>query len=115
MNPLPTHLSNGTFGELLVQIRLFQHHVQAAPPIKDSGNDLIAIRDEFYRPIQVKTTVNFPVKFNKKELPAHYHVLAIVVIPCDSIFDLSQIPLDACRIFLLQRKRTLPRARIAAI
>jgi len=37
-------------------LRLFQHGVQAAPPLKDSGNDLIAVRERVFRAIQVKTT-----------------------------------------------------------
>jgi hypothetical protein len=42
MNQVPKLTLTGTFCELLVQIRLLQYGVQAAPPIKDSGNDLIA-------------------------------------------------------------------------
>ena len=43
-NPIPKNMKTGTIGELLVQLRLLQYNVQAAPPIKDSGNDLIAIK-----------------------------------------------------------------------
>jgi len=46
----------GTIGELLVQLRLLQFHVQAAAPLKDSGNDLIAVRATRFHTIQVKTT-----------------------------------------------------------
>ena len=41
MNPLRKSLQTGTVGELLVQLRLLQFHVQAAQPLKDTGNDLI--------------------------------------------------------------------------
>lgn len=41
-NPLPKALATGTLGELLVQFRLLQFDIQAAPPLKDSGNDLVA-------------------------------------------------------------------------
>ncbi len=44
MNKITDNLKLGTFGELLVQLRLLEFDVQAAPPLKDSGNDLIAIR-----------------------------------------------------------------------
>ncbi len=66
MNSLPHLIGQGSFGELLVQIRLLQHGVQAAPPIKDSGNDLIAIRRTVFKAVQVKTTVQeFPINLSK--------------------------------------------------
>lgn len=55
-NTLPKNLSIGTIGELLVQLRLLEFGVQAAPPIKDSGNDLIAIKGEVVKFIQIKTS-----------------------------------------------------------
>jgi hypothetical protein len=42
-NPISSEMRIGTLGELLVQLRLLQFDVQAAPPLKDSGNDLIAV------------------------------------------------------------------------
>ena len=105
MNELPHTLLTGTFGELLVQIRLFQHSVQAAPPIKDSGNDLIAIRRWTMKAIQVKTTCSpFPMEFKLDDLPDRYHILAIVQLPKQIIYDDLidfELSLDACRIFLL--------------
>ena len=56
MNPLFPQLVTGVTGELLVQLRLFQYGVQAAPPLTDSGNDLIAIKGHIFKAIQVKTT-----------------------------------------------------------
>jgi hypothetical protein len=55
MNPLSPTLQTGTLGELLVQIRLLQHDVQSVSPHKDTGNDLLAVKDEALRAIQVKT------------------------------------------------------------
>ena len=55
-NPITERVKIGTIGELLVQLRLLQYDVQAAPPIKDSGNDLIAVKGEAFRGVQVKTT-----------------------------------------------------------
>jgi hypothetical protein len=57
-NPISNEIKTGTVGELLVQMRLLQHDVQAAPPLKDSGNDLIALRGFVVRTIQVKTTTD---------------------------------------------------------
>lgn len=55
-NPISPALRIGTLGELLVQLRLLQFDVQAAPPLKDSGNDLIAIKGPRFHTIQVKAT-----------------------------------------------------------
>ena len=44
MNEISPEVRIGTIGELLVQTRLLQRGVQAAAAIKDSGNDLIALR-----------------------------------------------------------------------
>lgn len=57
-NPLPKTTHIGTLGELLVQLRLLEFGVQAAPPIRDSGNDLIAIKGRVVKFIQVKSKVN---------------------------------------------------------
>lgn len=50
-NRLTDNVVIGTIGELLVQTRLLQCGVQAAAPIKDSGNDLIAVKGEAFRGI----------------------------------------------------------------
>ena len=97
MNELPPNTNIGTFGELLVQLRLFQHGVQAAPPLKDSGNDLIAVKGRVLRAVQVKTRTQHPIKLGT--LPAHYHLLALVLLHGE-ICDAS---LDETRVFLLSR------------
>ena len=90
-NPLTNRVKIGTIGELLVQTRLLQYGVQAAPPIKDSGNDLIAARGEVFRGIQVKTTTGRRPNF--ASLPAHFHILAIVYLHgTDDAFLLDQSP-----------------------
>jgi len=76
MNPLSEQINIGTVGELLVQIRLLQYGVQAAPPLKDSGNDLIGIRGNEFRAIQVKTTTG--ERFDLRDLPSKFHILACV-------------------------------------
>ncbi len=105
MNDLPKTIETGTFGEIFVQLKLLQFGVQAAPPIKDTGNDLIAIKKDCYSAIQVKSTFNgFPIKFDKIELPERYHLLALVsfdhVKYDDETFQLS---LDNGRIFLIPK------------
>lgn len=73
MNPLSENITKGTFGELLVQLRLLQYGVQATPPLKDSGNDL----------------------------PHLYHIIALVVL--DPYGEGVTVSLDRCRVFLISR------------
>ena len=56
MNRVTDKILTGTIGELLVQVRLLQYGVQASPPIKDSGNDLIAVNGDAFRAVAVRTT-----------------------------------------------------------
>lgn len=96
------HISNavktGTIGELLVQLRLLQFGVQSAPPLKDSGNDLIAVRGEAFRGIQVKTSTKN--HFRVDRLPEHYHVVAFV----NLLGDGNQIFLDNSNVWLIPRE-----------
>lgn len=96
-NPISPQIKVGTLGELLVQIRLLQFDVQAAQPLKDSGNDLIAIRGEEFRGIQVKTTTKGD--FRPQGLPEHYHILALVDLQGEG----NEIYLDHSRVFLIPR------------
>ena len=76
MNPIYSTTKLGTLGELLVQLRLLQHDVQAAQPLKDSGNDLIAIRGHQLRAVQVRcTTTGYVNKPGKNVL---YDILVVV-------------------------------------
>ena len=102
MNPITDRIKIGTVGELLVQLRLLEHNVQAAPPIKDSGNDLIAIRGETFKAIQVKTSTR--ERYLKSNLPDKYHILAVVKL----VGDEETLLLDKSQVFLI------PRARVAA-
>jgi hypothetical protein len=106
MNELPKPLLQGTFGELIVQIRLFQAGVQAAPPIKDSGNDLIAIRKDTFKAVQVRTSATFPASARRAEFPERFHILALVVLGDVKYRDLDyfDVKLDTCRVFLLRRE-----------
>ena len=97
-NPIAKNTCTGTIGELLVQLRLLQYNIQAAPPIMDSGNDLIAIKEEVVKFIQVKATTGDRVNMGK--LPKIYHILAMVFLKKNG----KDILLDETEIFLLEKK-----------
>lgn len=99
MNAISDPSRVGTIGELLVQLRLLQFGVQAAPPIKDSGNDLIAVCGEVFKAIQVKTTSIGSYQVNC--LPEHYHLLAVVCLERSN----EDIFLDRSKVFLIPRDR----------
>jgi len=99
MNPLTERCITGTTGELLVQLRLFQYGVQAAPPLKDSGNDLIAVRGQTFKGVQVRTTGNEDGKWNRPK-DRQYHVLALVRMRGHD----NELSLDDCEIYLIDRK-----------
>lgn len=98
MNSLPQHLTTGTFGELLVQLRLLQYEVQAAPPLRDSGNDLIAIKGPTFKAVQVKTTATD--RFSPKNMPHCYHLVALVALVANG----SEVDLQGTQVFLLPRE-----------
>ena len=92
-------MAKGTIGELLVQIRLLQYGVQAAAPIKDSGNDLIALKGYAIKTIQVKTcTARFDTPL---DLPEKYHLVALVKLHG---YD-TELQLDGTKVYLLPREQ----------
>ena len=99
MNPLSERLITGITGELLVQLRLFQHGVQAAPPLADSGNDLIAIRNNVFKAVQVKTSWLENPRF---EIPRDrlYHILALVHLQGEE----NELHLDESRVYLVKKE-----------
>lgn len=97
-NPLTPNLVTGTIGELLAQLRLLQYDVQAAPPLKDTGNDLIALRDWITKCVQIKTTASDT--FNLSSLPEKYHFVLLVKLEGEG----NDIFLDQTRIFLLTKE-----------
>ena len=99
MNEISPEIRIGTIGELLVQLRLLQFGFQAAPPLKDSGNDLIAVRSNVFKAIQVKTTTR--ANYSKDRLPDHYHILAVVQL----LDDGPNIFLDRSRVFLIPKSK----------
>jgi hypothetical protein len=88
----------GTVGELLVQLRLLQYGVQAAPPLKDTGNDLIAVKGPVLKAIQVKTTSG-QVRPNHLRLRRAFHVLAVVIIRGEN----HELHFDKSDIFIFDR------------
>jgi hypothetical protein len=97
MNPLTQELTTGTVGELLLQLRLLQHGVQAAPPLKDTGNDLIAIRGNVFKAVQVKTTTADRVR---PEVPDRaFHLLGLVRLEGEG----NTLHLDKCTIYLIPK------------
>ena len=98
MNPIEEKHAMGKVGELLVQIRLLSMGIQAAPPIFDSGNDLIAVKDEVFKAIQVKTKLFQTERWRFDLRGKKYHLLALV--------SLGENPtdLDKAKIFLLTQR-----------
>lgn len=99
-NPLPSKIKIGTIGELFIQLKLLEFGVQSAPPIKDSGNDLIAIKGEVVKFIQVKTTTNN--RWNLNKLPLIYHLVALVELKKHN----GNILFDKSKIFVFKKGET---------
>lgn len=97
-NPISEELQTGTVGELLVQLRLLQYGVQAAPPLRDSGNDLIALNGFSFRCVQVKTTTNALPTW--PSVDKRYHLLAIVRL----VGTENSLLLDDSQIYLLSKE-----------
>ena len=91
----------GTIGELLVQLRLLEFGIQAAPPIKDSGNDLIAIRGEIVKFIQVKTSQGAITRVDN--LPDIYHLVALVELK----YNKGVLLLDETKIYIYKKNETV--------
>ncbi len=102
-NVLTKNILKGTLGELLVQLRLLEFGIQAAPPLKDTGNDLIAIKGEVVKFIQIKTESRL------RNLPDVYHLIAIVDLKYDNQVNLC---LDQSKIWILIKGMSLVEKRI---
>lgn len=111
-NEEPPEVVIGTLGELLVQLRLWEYGVQAAPPIKDSGNDLIAIRRREVRFIQVKTTQDPNKGPSWPRLSTEYDYVALVQLIRD---DEGGLLLDRCRIMFVHKSRAFGARRWSAL
>lgn len=90
-NPLAENTITGTVGELLAQLRLLEYGIQTAPLIKDSGNDLIAIRGRVVKFVQVKSSVNKMTSVNN--LPDIYDIVLMVELKIENgyLLDDSRI------------------------
>lgn len=81
MNPVTPEFKTSMTGELLVQLLLYTFDIQAAKPIIDTGNDLIAFKGRIVKGIQVKTTETSPPRRDSWNLPGkstEYDILALV-------------------------------------
>jgi len=96
-NPLGKEVEEGSVGELLVIIRLLQYKVQASFTLKDSGNDLIAVKGTSMHTMQVRTSV--VSRWKAPESGKIYGILALVSLKG---FD-ETVELDKSRIYLLSR------------
>jgi hypothetical protein len=98
MNPLTPNFKLGCHGELLVQLRLLEFGVQAAPPVEDSGNDLIAIRGDVFRAVSVRSTT--VATYTRPKQARIYHYLAVVKYTWPSA---GMVKLDEAAIYLIPR------------
>lgn len=102
MNPLSANLLTGTVGELIVQLRLLQFDVQSVSTHKDTGNDLLATKDEAFRAVQIKTTrsAEGQIAFNRAEMMARkFHILALVFLAGEA----DRLDVDQCDVYVLAR------------
>lgn len=104
MNTINVKTTTGTVGELLVMLRFLQYAVQAAPPIKDSGNDLIAVLGNEFRAIQIKTTTKkyFNLHKLRTDRLKKYHICACVHLVLQE--NGYEYDLEKTKIFLLERE-----------
>lgn len=76
--------------------------MQSAPPIKDSGNDLISIRGEIVKFIQIKTSQNKITSVAR--LPAVYHLVILVELKYAANGGLA---LDQTEIFVYKKGQSI--------
>ena len=95
-NPLPKTTQIRTIGEVFVQLKLLEFDVQAAPPMRDSGNDLVAIKGRIIKLIQVKTTQNDD--WNLNNLKKVYDLVFLVKLESED----NRILFDKSKVFVLQ-------------
>ncbi len=98
-NPISDKLRTGTIGELLTQVLLLQFDVQAAPPLRDSGNDLIALKGSVGRTIQVKTSFTNKIGISKKKMERSFALLALVQLSGEG----NQLHLGETRVYLMTK------------
>ncbi len=98
MNRLEDRMVTGVTGELLCQLRLLQYGVQASPPLEDSGNDLIAVRGDCFRAIQIKTTRREAPRWDDPS--RRFHLLALVCLAGEG----TELHLDRCDLFLVPKE-----------
>lgn len=103
LSPLTKRI--GTIGELLTQIRLLEYEIEPTIPLIDSGNDIIAIKGNIVKYVQVKTRT-FDKKIWRFKNLRIYHILVLI--------RLAENPaeLDKADIYLLDRDEVAGRKSI---
>lgn len=103
----PSNLTQrlGTIGELLTQIRLLEYQIEPSIPLIDSGNDIIAIKEDIVKYIQVKTRSYDKQKWRFRNL-RKYDILVLI--------KLHENPeeLDKAKIYFLSKNEVAGRGSI---
>lgn len=107
MNPIDDDNIRGKVGELLIQSKLLFYGIQAAPPIFDSGNDLIALKGRTIKSIQVKTKKFETQNWNLRPTDRDYDIMALV--------GFAEVPedFDEAEIYLLSKAEVAGRSSIS--
>ena len=92
-------VEQGTFGELLVILRLLEHQIQASFTLKDSGNDLLAVKGDVFKAIQVKSSVR-GIFDHLPPISKKYHLLALVSLRGEQM----HLDLNRSKIYLLTKE-----------
>lgn len=101
-NPITSRMKTGIIGELLVQTRLLQFDVQAASPLVDSGNDLVALRGKKCQTVQVKTQrkTSQSIRVSAKDMRREFDILALVRL----VGENRNVYLDECKVYLIPKR-----------
>ncbi|MCL5090119.1 MAG: hypothetical protein M1382_03015 [Candidatus Marsarchaeota archaeon] len=104
-NPSPPKKRQGTIGELLTQIRFLQYEIEPSIPVIDSGNDIVALKGNEVRRIQVKTKRHSSKIWHLPNL-REYDILVLI--------DLGEWEnrLDDAKIYLLTKEQVQSRGSI---
>ena len=106
MNPLTNEIRVGTIGELLVVLRLLEYDIQACFTLKDTGNDLIAVKDSIVKSIQVKSTLQN--HWTSPRSSSKYDVLALVLLVASD----GHYNLENSKIYMLSKNEVGERTSI---
>lgn len=104
-NPSPPKKRQGTIGELLTQIRFLQYEIEPSIPIIDSGNDIVALKGNEVRLIQVKTKKHGSKIWRLSNL-REYDILVLIEL------GEEENRLDDAKIYLLTKEQVQSKGSI---